>query len=94
MIAKKAASSSGGRAASTTKKVRPARKRMDMTDITRPSAPAAHKEAVVVRKSARARPALPEKADDFSDVMEALDRVSVKNDELTVRINRLVSSLR
>ena len=77
MIAKKAAAPSAGRGTS-------------MTTKTRATARALVSNAVAKQKTVQP---VQEQADDFSDVMKTLDQVRVKNDELTVRINRLVTSL-
>ena len=77
MIAKKAAAPSAGRGASITTK-------------TRATARGLVANGVVKDKTVQPPP---EQPDDLSDVMKTLDQVRVKNDELTVRINRLVTSL-
>ena len=61
-----------------------------MTTKTRATARALVSNAVAKQKTVQP---VQEQADDFSDVMKTLDQVRVKNDELTVRINRLVTSL-
>ncbi|WP_419760061.1 hypothetical protein [Acidisoma sp.] len=62
------------------------------TSVTKTRAVARALVSGAVAKDKAVQPA-PEQADNFSDVMKTLDQVRVKNDELTVRINRLVTSL-
>ena len=79
MVAKRANGRAGEAAVMAATKARGSRRKPEAKAV------AAAQKSIVARRRG--------KADDFTDVMQTLDRVSVKNDELTDRINRLVTRL-